>query len=330
MQDEQYFIRRRGRVTGPYDFDTVRKMVQTGKLYKSDELSLDQVDWVTASETEFFPTPQQKPSQKTTNEGNEPYIEPETYGIDTGSNTSSNQRPGVAPPTNKEWHYAYADISFGPIKESELKQKFMTKEIAIDTKVWCEGMVDWEPADQIPTFKYFFKEVKYGKGKSNEMAEQDDMPYATFLQRVGAVLIDGLVVSLINTGVTIVIAILSVPFYFMAFNQRSGVNEAIFALVSIAGIGLWLVVSLIVGVFYFVIPVASPKMATLGKSSMGIYVCKTNGQQLGFGLALIRHFAVGFSNLILPGFIYLVPLFTAKKQAVHDLIVDSVVLQRNN
>lgn len=145
MQDEQYFIRRRGRVTGPYDFDTVQKMVQTGKLYKSDELSLDQVEWVTASDTEFFP---EKPKQGESKVLKTVTIEPFESGAT--SHGVINSPPQIL------WYYALNDQSLGPIKEVDLIQQFQMNSMGPKTKVWRDGMPQWEDAGNHPAFSHVF------------------------------------------------------------------------------------------------------------------------------------------------------------------------------
>lgn len=64
---------------------------------------------------------------------------------------------------------------------------------------------------------------------------------------------------------------------------------------------------------------------TLGKYAMGIRVQDTGGHRLSFLSALIRNLVKSFSSVLL--FIgWIVALFTERKQALHDLLVDSVVV----
>ena len=77
---------------------------------------------------------------------------------------------------------------------------------------------------------------------------------------------------------------------------------------------------------YFALQESSTKQATLGKRLMGIYVTSTDETQLTFVQASIRHFSKYLSSILFIGFI--MAIFTKKRQALHDLIADAVVLKK--
>lgn len=69
---------------------------------------------------------------------------------------------------------------------------------------------------------------------------------------------------------------------------------------------------------------SSSKQATLGKMLVGIKVTDLNGNRISFGRAIGRYFAQILSSLIL--FIgFIMAAFTAKKQALHDMIAGTYV-----
>jgi len=78
---------------------------------------------------------------------------------------------------------------------------------------------------------------------------------------------------------------------------------------------------------YFALQESSSKQATLGKRLMGIYVVSKDETQLTFVQASIRHFAKYLSTILFIGFI--MAAFTQKKQALHDMIADALVLKKN-
>jgi len=61
--------------------------------------------------------------------------------------------------------------------------------------------------------------------------------------------------------------------------------------------------------------------------AFGIKVTDMNGNRLSLGRASARHFAKYLSGIIC-SIGYLVALFTERKQALHDLIVGTVVLKK--
>ena len=326
--EEEYFVRRRGRVAGPYEYEVMMKMGKTGKLFKSDEVSEDQVSWSLAEETEFIP----KTKPRATPRGPEPEPEPVYVSETPVTAAFGGSRPGpsVAPSTNKEWHYSYGDLTFGPLKESELKQKFMTKEITTKTKVWTDGMADWEEADRVKTFIEFFKAIRIGGGGIADpmYIGNDDRLYATFMQRVGAEIIDKMVGYAIFFAVYFASTVFVGLFMgfiigFLGKNVNNFMDE-----ITLMGMLVGVLLSFVSVMLYYIKPIASPKMATVGKSAMGIYVCKLDGSQLSFGVAFLRYLIKTITFSLFLGFGCLTVLFTGKKQALHDLMIETLVLQR--
>ena len=72
---------------------------------------------------------------------------------------------------------------------------------------------------------------------------------------------------------------------------------------------------------------SSDWQATVGKRAMSIVVTDTNGGRISFARATGRHFAKWISGLIL--FIgYIMAAFTERKQALHDMIAETLVVNR--
>jgi len=83
---------------------------------------------------------------------------------------------------------------------------------------------------------------------------------------------------------------------------------------------------LLIGWMYFAVMESSPAQATFGKQVLGLVVTDINGQQLTFGRATGRYFAKLLSGLtLLIG--YIMAGFTAKKQALHDMIAGTLVIR---
>jgi uncharacterized RDD family membrane protein YckC len=121
-------------------------------------------------------------------------------------------------------------------------------------------------------------------------------PYAGFWVRVGAYLVDFLV--------------LCVPIVILFFIPILGIIAD--------AVGVWL---------YFALQESSAHQATIGKRAMGIYVTDLYGRRLSFGQATGRHFSKIISGMILDiGFIMVA--FTQKKQGLHDMIAGTLVLRK--
>jgi uncharacterized RDD family membrane protein YckC len=78
---------------------------------------------------------------------------------------------------------------------------------------------------------------------------------------------------------------------------------------------------------YFAIFESSPEQGTLGKRVMRIIVCGSDGRRLNFPRAAIRTLGKGLSFLIC-GVGFLMPLFTPWKQALHDKLTDTIVVEK--
>jgi uncharacterized RDD family membrane protein YckC len=121
--------------------------------------------------------------------------------------------------------------------------------------------------------------------------------YAGFWARLGAVLIDAIIV---NTATGILTAITfgaGVIFFFF---------------------GPWI---------YEAWMMSSEWQATVGKRALGIKVTGLDGGRISFARATGRHFAKYISTfLLLIG--YIMAAFTAKKQALHDMIAETLVINQ--
>jgi uncharacterized RDD family membrane protein YckC len=136
--------------------------------------------------------------------------------------------------------------------------------------------------------------------------------YAGFWRRFVAALLDGLILWVIETIVALIIAA-------VASGAAARSSTA-------ATIGLVLfVLDFLIGILYYALQESSAKQATLGKRALGIMVTDTHGRPISFGRALGRTLAKFISGLILL-IGYLMAAFTARKQALHDLMADTLVV----
>jgi uncharacterized RDD family membrane protein YckC len=93
-----------------------------------------------------------------------------------------------------------------------------------------------------------------------------------------------------------------------------------------ASFGTGIVLSIVGPWLYEALMVASTNQATLGKMALGLKVTDESGQQLSFAHATGRHFAKYLSGLpLFAG--YIIAAFTERKQALHDLIVNTYVVR---
>ena len=90
---------------------------------------------------------------------------------------------------------------------------------------------------------------------------------------------------------------------------------------------LLMVLYYVAAALYYALQESSVHQATLGKRALGIKVTDMAGQRLTRKKAFARWFAAALSHLTLYiGF--LIAAFTRRKQALHDLVVDTLVVDR--
>ena len=84
-------------------------------------------------------------------------------------------------------------------------------------------------------------------------------------------------------------------------------------------------ISLLVGIAYFVGFESSAFQATPGKMALGLIVVDTDGRRISVARALGRYFAKIPSALIL-GIGFIMVAFTERKQGLHDMIAGTLVV----
>lgn len=169
--------------------------------------------------------------------------------------------------------------------------------------------------------------------------EQHEFHYAGFWRRFVAYLIDQLLLVAVNF-------IILLPLYLIfglgifalenleGFEKFSNVNSTVqfedeyTAAFVIAIIFVALIVggiSIIIQWLYYALMESSAKQATLGKMALGIKVTDMTGNRISFGRATGRYFGKIISGLIL-NIGYIMAAFTQKKQALHDLMANCLVI----
>jgi uncharacterized RDD family membrane protein YckC len=121
--------------------------------------------------------------------------------------------------------------------------------------------------------------------------------YAGFWERFAAIVIDAIIVA-VGTGI-----------------------------VAAATFGAGIIVGFFAGWVYEAYMMSSEWQATVGKRVMSIVVTDLDGKRMTFARATARHFAKYISTFLL-GIGYIIAAFTAKKQALHDMVAETLVLKR--
>ena len=131
-----------------------------------------------------------------------------------------------------------------------------------------------------------------------------ELEYAGFWSRVAALIVDNAVVTIFGLALLIAAGLL--------------IGEGAVVIANLLYI--------VIAILYWPLMESSERRATIGKQLLGIQVVDMGGAQLNFVRALLRNLAKIISSLPF-GLGFLLAAFTARKQALHDMITKCLVVR---
>ena len=211
-----------------------------------------------------------------------------------------------------DWHYGENGRQEGPVSEDRLLELVRDGVIKPDTLVWHSGMSGWRP----------FREA--GPGGPPPMTSGPVRRYGGFWIRVGAHLIDGIILSIVEG----VLAITAFGGTFVEVLRQASTGSAPdpAAIVSmLVSIGLMQLVGFGVTVAYFSF-FHYRYGATPGKMACGLKVVTPEGGGISVGQAIGRYFGSILSGLILCiGF--MMAGWDEEKRSLHDRMAGTRVIR---
>lgn len=151
--------------------------------------------------------------------------------------------------------------------------------------------------------------------------------YAGFWIRFLAHCIDQIVISVVSF-VFVIIGIVFSAGSIMSFADLEDPDPAVI----LSLIGGWIIFGLIITILqwlYYAFMESSASRGTLGKMALGLQVVGHNGETITFARATGRYAAKILSGMILM-IGYIMAGFTAKKQALHDMLADTYVVKQRD
>ena len=157
------------------------------------------------------------------------------------------------------------------------------------------------------------------------MSPHSNVTYAGFWKRFVAYLIDELILGAIA-------AIILIPFIVLiglsSFMSEGDYPESMIGfLIAIISAYLFAICLILIAKWLYYALMESKKGATLGKMALGIKVTDMNGNMVTFGRATGRYFGKFISGLTL-GIGYIIAGFTQQKQALHDIMAKTLVVNK--
>lgn len=156
--------------------------------------------------------------------------------------------------------------------------------------------------------------------------------YAGFWKRFLAIIIDAIILSVVNwiilTPILVAMGISAGGDVFpFDFSDPESFDPAMLIGTLAAMFGVAWVVKTVVGLLYHSFMESSKFQGSIGKIALGIIVTDMEGGKLDFAKALIRNVCKFISDFTM--FIgYIIAGFTTKKQALHDIIAGTLVVNK--
>lgn len=142
---------------------------------------------------------------------------------------------------------------------------------------------------------------------------EEKFSYAGFWKRFAASIVDSFIEILIGLVVGFIFGL----WYGFSFGTATGAEF------------FGYIIGILAGWIYFAAMESSSRQATFGKLALGIIVTDLDGDRISFPRATGRYFAKFLSFLIL-GIGFLMAGFTKKKQALHDIIAECLVINKES
>lgn len=136
--------------------------------------------------------------------------------------------------------------------------------------------------------------------------------YAGFWLRFVATIIDSVVIGIVNGIITMI--------FTLSMNVEDQSSYIVGQVIST-------VISVILNWLYSAYMESSSTQATLGKMALGLKVTDLDGERISFGRASARFFCKYISGALL-AIGYIMAGFTARKQALHDMIAATLVVKK--
>jgi uncharacterized RDD family membrane protein YckC len=326
--NEEYYIRWKSNVTGPYSADNIKVMLAEGRISKHHQVSVDRLGWTPLNEAEGFQP--------------DCYIRASTHpgSESVAAAKSSTQVDGQADDISEDgsirhrfqyktqprgssqerWYYSENGETIGPVTMWELRQQVDTGVILKSCPICKEGEERWvKIGEAFPSF-WHTGTKRYTDAINGNISDNDaEVVYAGFWLRFIASIIDGILLSIIVIFVVVVIS--------FVVGYQMAISGADLMTIGSTGQLLGSALQVLICWAYFATSESSETQATPGKRAMGLYVADMKGNRISFAQATGRHFGKIISSLLL-GIGYLMAGVTDKKQARHDLMAGTLVLRR--
>ncbi|HEV3166095.1 MAG TPA: DUF4339 domain-containing protein [Isosphaeraceae bacterium] len=204
MEDERWYVRSRGLITGPFSLAQLDSLRKRGVLARFHEVSNDRANWSKASTlTSVFPDPNVARRDAPAGARQAHQVEENDKIVIVVEDIDSAKASfPVAGAESQPWYYVVNGERAGPVSFSELQHATESNRVGPDDLVWTEGLIAWITARDTPGLS-FFRPVTTQPNASGSASSSNDpalaQPPANAL-RISRLAVASLVLGLLWLG----------------------------------------------------------------------------------------------------------------------------------
>ena len=222
--------------------------------------------------------------------------------------------------TEKLWYYVDAhQKKNGPVAASGIKDAYQRGELHADSLVWNADLPQWQSlADHAVALG-----VNLSRTNST-LVNGMEVKYANFFHRWAAFIFDQWLLS--STAILLIFSIAATIYFSAGFSFEKDPDAA--AILMVGAAFAYMVLYLTMSGSYHIYFESSSRQGSWGKQYLGLHVTTDQGLALDRRTAALRWFSAALSHLS-QNIGFLMAAFTQKRQALHDFMANTLVLERD-
>lgn len=223
--------------------------------------------------------------------------------------------------TEKLWYYVDAQQQkIGPVAAGIIKDAYQRGELRADSLVWNADLPQWQSlADH---------SEKLGINLSRQtstLPNGREVKYANFFHRWAAFVFDQCLLSF--SALLLVFSVTAAIYFLAGFSFEKNPDAA--AMLMAGSVFIYMLLYLAMSGSYHIHFESSSRQGSWGKQYLGLLVTTDQGECLDKRTAALRWFSAALSHLS-QNIGFLMAAFTQKRQALHDFLANTLVIERDN
>jgi len=222
--------------------------------------------------------------------------------------------------TDKLWYYVDANQQKnGPAAAGVIKDAYQRGELRSDSLVWNAELPQWQSlADHADALGINVSRT------SSTLANGVEVKYANFFHRWAAFVFDQWLLS--STAMLLTFGIAAAVYFSAGFSFEKDPDAA--AILTVCAVFAYMFLYFAMSGSYHIYLESSARQGSWGKQYLGLHVTTDQGGQLDRRTAALRWFSAALSHLS-QNIGFLMAAFTQKRQALHDFLANTLVLERD-